>query len=104
MKEKSYFRPLGLEDRARVFFKLERGKVIHFMVQYETFIEGKWFPIVRYDTAHRFVHVDFLSSTGQKKKIKILINDYGDALTFSIHDIDKNWEKYKQNYLEGLKK
>lgn len=46
------------KNAARVRFLVERDRVTEFVVQLECFIEGKWIPIVRYDTAHGFAHRD----------------------------------------------
>ncbi|WP_420886781.1 DUF7718 family protein [Candidatus Kuenenia stuttgartensis] len=37
----------------------ERGKIVFFRVPYKTRINDKWCPVVRYDTAHGFVHKRF---------------------------------------------
>lgn len=71
------------------------------MVQYETFIERKWHPVIRYDTAHGFPHVDKIHPDGTVEKISLLTKDLGEALTFADQDIDENWDRYKQQYLMG---
>jgi len=72
------------------------------MVQYEAFIQGKWIPIVRYDTAHGFAHKDVFKPDGKVEKIFLGVLDWDDALTFADRDIDENWEKYKHQYLREL--
>jgi hypothetical protein len=35
-----------------------------FIVQYETKVDGKWLPVVRYDTKYGFVHRDLPDKKG----------------------------------------
>jgi len=60
--EKSYLVRLGESDsdRYRLYCLTDKGRVTIFRVQYEAFIEGEWWPIVRYDTAHGFPHRDLI--------------------------------------------
>jgi len=37
------------EDRLRVRINVGKGKVVDVVVQYESKIKEKWYPIVRYD-------------------------------------------------------
>lgn len=48
--------------RARI--ATERGQVIEFMMQYETWINGEWRPVVRCDSAHGQAHRDLLDPRG----------------------------------------
>ena len=70
------------------------------MVQYETFVEGEWLSVIRYDTAHGFPHLDRIRADGTLEKISLLTMDLGEALTFADQDIDENWEQYKEAYLK----
>ena len=45
-----------------------KGQVIDFAIQYETFIDGEWFPVVRYDTSHGFAHRDIMNIRAEKGK------------------------------------
>ncbi len=101
MKTTRYVYLLTFNDRKRHEHVVERGRVMKFMVQYETFVEGVWRPVVRYDTAHGFPHVDKIHSDGTVEKISLLTNDLGEALTFADQDIDENWERYKEAYMRG---
>ena len=101
MKTTRYVYLLTLNDRKRHEHVVDRGRVIRFVVQYETFVEGEWQPVIRYDTAHGFPHVDKIRADGTTEKIPPLTNDLGEALTFADKDIDENWEGYKQAYLTG---
>ena len=101
MKVTRYVYLLTLHDRKRHEHVTERGRVIRFVVQYETFIEGEWRPVIRYDTAHGFPHVDRIRPDGTVEKIPLLTKDLEEALTFADQDIDENWERYKAAFVKG---
>jgi hypothetical protein len=92
---------LTLNDRKRHEHVVDQGRVIQFVVQYETFIEGQWYPVLRYDTVHGFPHVDRIRANGTVEKVSLLTTDLGEALTFADQDIDEHWERYKEQYLTG---
>jgi hypothetical protein len=100
MKVTRYAYLLTLNDRKRHEHVTDQGNVMQFMVQYETYVEGEWLPVVRYDTAHGFPHVDRIRADGTVEKIPLLTGDLGEALTFADQDIDENWERYKEAYLK----
>ncbi len=68
--------------------------MIRFVVQYETFVEGQWRPVIRYDTAHGFPHIDSIQANSTVEKSALLTRDLGEALTFADQDIDEHWEQY----------
>lgn len=104
MKVTRYVYLLTLNDRRRHEHATERGKVIRFMVQHETFIEGQWRPAIRYDTAHGFPRVDRIKPDGTVEKIPLLTKDLGEALTLADQDIEENWERYKEVYVSGRRR
>src|SRR5215207_7151336 len=75
----------------RVRFTDQRGRIITFTVQYEPFIEGRFRPTVRYDTAHSRPHRDTLDWHGRPiRGSKDWLPDSMDAndpLTFAINDL-----------------
>jgi len=94
------FSPLNALGHYHLRFK---GQIIEFSVQYETLIDRKWLPVVRYDTAHGFAHRDLINIKGQKHKTPLFITDKNDALTFAGNDIKDNWQIYKERFLEEAK-
>lgn len=104
MARKKYLRPLDEANRIRVMFETQRGRVIKFATQYEAMIGSDWRAIVRYDTAHGYFHQDILSPDGTQKKKIINMGDFGSALSYAQEDLLKNWEFYKESYLEKMKK
>jgi len=91
-------------EKLRLRIKTDSGKVVDIVVQYESFINGKWTPIVRYDCAHGFFHRDLLYPKEQKEKQSINITPLESALTYAEQDIKDRWEFYKERYLKKLKK
>jgi len=75
MRTVRYVYLLTLNDRKRHQHVIDRGRVIQFVVQYETFVEGEWRPVIRYDTAHGFPHVDRIRSDGTVEKVALLMPD-----------------------------
>lgn len=106
MKEISFLLELSPHgnDRLRVEALKEEGKILSFLVQYESYIEGKWRPIVRYDTAHSFAHRDILHPDGSKSKQPLFFQSYNEAFTFAIQDLKLNWKIYESRYTEDMKK
>ena len=94
MKQRAFIRYFDLENRARVSFQVDRGKIRRFVVQYETFSEAAWRPIIRYDTAHGFAHADLFHSKGKPTKTPLPKGDFNEALTLAQEDINRNWERY----------
>jgi hypothetical protein len=100
-KNIEYIIRIGHDDRYRHLHIQERGEILFFRVQYETRINGIWYPVVRYDTAHGFAHRDLLNIKGEVSKTPLFNQDYNDALTFTENDLKSNWEYYKKRFLEG---
>lgn len=99
-KEVEYVIRIGSSDRYRHSHISAREKIVFFRVQYETKINNVWYPVVRYDTAHGFVHRDLLDIKGRAVKTPLFNQDYNDALTFAESDLKSNWEYYKKRFLE----
>lgn len=104
MPKKKYVFMLTDKDRKRHEHITEKSKVSGFVIQYEIFLEGKWMPVVRYDTAHGYVHRDLINPDGSKEKIFMGLTDLNEALTLADKDINENWERYKERYLRRIKK
>ena len=104
MADKSFFKYLNDLETERLRFKIitSKRKVIDIIVQYETLINEKWVPVVRYDCAHGFFHRDTLLPGGKQEKMAIAINDLNIALGYAEQDFKDNWEKYKEGYLKKL--
>lgn len=106
MKEISYqkFIDNDEQDKLRIKIRTEKGKVTDIVVQYESYLNNKWTPIVRYDCAHGFFHRDLLFPKGEKEKQTISISALEDALNYAEQDIKDRWEFYKERYIKKLKR
>lgn len=92
------------ENALRVRFQLSNGIVTHFVVQLECLIDGEWTPVIRYDTAHGFAHMDKLHPSQPAEKIELETQDYNKALTVAMDDLSKNWMVYHKRYIRWKKK
>ncbi len=91
-------------ERIRIRISVVQGKVVDVVVQYETFITGKWHPIVRYDCTHGFFHRDVLYPNKETDKQVIEFDKLETALSYAEQDLKDRWEFYKSRYLKKLKK
>ena len=105
MKQIAYELFLDEDDleKLRIRIHTNKGQVIDVVVQYESLIENKWTPIVRYDCAHGFFHRDELYP-GLKEKQVISITSLKDAVNYAEQDIKDRWQFYKERYLKKLNK
>lgn len=92
---------LSREDRYRHLHVRVKGRIVFFRIQLETLIGEKWMPVVRYDSAHGFVHRDLLDKRGHVIKTPLFNQDLNDALTFAENDLKTNWLSYRERFLEG---
>ncbi len=91
-------------NRYRHYHISERGVVTAFTIQYEAEIDGTWFEIVRYDTAHGRPHKDVLHPDGAESKEEFLNYTNAEVLTFGQNDIRKNWKQYRERYEKEMRK
>ena len=104
MGETSFVTLLTPDDRIRHHHFSVRGRVRAFTIQYEAFILSKWHPVIRYDTAHGFSHLDRMHPDGSVEKVPLLYWNYDEALTFAQYDIKSNWEWYRERYEKEMRK
>jgi len=103
MIKKTYIYMLSDRDRKRHEHTIDKGRVIGFVVQYEVLIKNEWRPVVRYDTAHGFVHKDLINPDGSKEKILLGTADLNEALSLADKDVNENWERYKDRYFRRIR-
>lgn len=106
MKQKEFESYLDNEkqERLRVRLEIENGELTDVVFQYESFINGKWNPIVRYDCAHGFFHRDIIKPNGDQEKQSIEIPNLKDAAKYAEQDLKDRWEWYREKYIKQLKK
>jgi hypothetical protein len=92
------------QNRIRVHLITEKGDLTDIMYQFETFFDGKWIAIVRYDCAHGFFHRDVLLPNGDKEKHSIEMDSLKSASKYAEQDLKDRWEWYRERYIKKLKK
>ena len=95
-----YVIPLGENARKRHIHKTDKGKVIDLIVQLKVFVDSQWEVVIRYDFAHKFVHIDRYYLSGRKVKKEFHLKR-SEALTLADEDIKENWKAYQKAFLEG---
>ena len=92
----------GGDGEVRIRLDIDRGKVTAFTVQLEVYVEDRWYPVVRYDSAHGHPHRDLLDRDGRvidkfwldpTKSIK-------DIVAQAERDLDDNAAAYRAAFLE----
>lgn len=86
------------ENRYRHRHVWKHGKIVEFRIQYEAFIAGRWYPVVRYDSAHGEPHRDTLHPHAEQTRE--MYPDYTniEVLTIGQRDIMENWPRYRAEY------
>ena len=103
MSYKSFYILLtAFQDRIRIEIRTEKGRVKSFTVQYEFLLSGKWTPVVRYDTAHGYFHIDILHAGKKRDKVKLRTRNLEEALNYAIADLKLKWDYYKEKYLKEV--
>ena len=69
-------------------------------MQLEVLVKDKWFPVVRYDTAHGFAHKHLFHYREKPEQIPLFTHNYAEALDFADADIKTNWELYRERFLK----
>lgn len=100
MPETRYALPVWTDARIRHYHRTEAGKVVQFAIQLEVEVEGSWRPVIRYDTAHGYAHVDRFNLERKRRKQRLNL-DVAEALTRGERDIKQNWSLYRERFLKG---
>ena len=90
-------------DRYRHYHKLERRAIKEFTIQYEAEINGKWYEIVRYDTAHGRPHKDVLHPNGTETKEEFRYYSNAEVLSYGQNDIRKNWKRHRTQFEKEMR-
>ena len=102
MRTVEFRRLLDYDNALRVMFETERGQILRFAVQLECqFAEdGERFPVVRYDTAHGYAHLDIIHLTNKEEKTEMPVQNYNEALTIAMNDIVEKRYGYRWRFEE----
>ncbi len=104
MAEIEYDQALGGGNYLRFRIVTEKPReVADFTVQYEVVIDGKTYPVVRYDCAHGFAHRDTLDHEGHNHdKWPLGALSYKEALQYAIRDLRANWRQYREDFVRRM--
>ncbi|MBU1367773.1 MAG: hypothetical protein KKE55_07365 [Candidatus Omnitrophica bacterium] len=103
LTERKYINYLGIDCRRRHYHRRIGKWITEFSVQLEIWYRNRWWPILRYDTAHGFAHKDLISASGKVRKTTLdSIQNLSDTLTFALNDIKSNWELYQEQFLKEV--
>lgn len=94
---------LSSDCRRRHNHTHSKNKIISFSAQLEILYKNKWYPVIRYDTAHGFAHRDFIHPDGKVDKTPLFLQDYNETLIFAENDIKNNWELYREKFLKEVR-
>ena len=100
MSEREYVLPLDMGVQVRCAHRIEKGRVVGFMVQLEVKEASRWEHVIRYDTAHGFAHCDRYRKDGAVIKTEVHLQ-FNEARTFAEADIRKRWRMYVKAYRGG---
>jgi len=98
---------LDHENRLRVRVSMNRRSGIEvFTVQLECLIDGRWQPVVRYDSAHGQAHIDLIDPKGvEYEKIWLgYFAPYNAAFTRAIDELKETYQDHRARYLRQLEK
>jgi hypothetical protein len=92
------------QDRLRIKFVVEHGKVSSIdLVHYEAELSGHWWPVVRYDMAHGYLHRDVMTPEGTiAEKHEVPYKKLGEALTIAIDELHRQWSFYRRQCEEWM--
>jgi len=90
--------------RYRHYHVSDGSQIVEFRIQFEALINGTWYAVVRYDTAHGRPHRDILHPNGDQTKEWFEGYSVADVLTIGQRDILKNWSAYRSQFLKEIEK
>jgi hypothetical protein len=95
--------PLSLDDVLEVHLVLDGSNLKGFSVQYKAYIEGKWRRVIRYDTAHGFLHVhrSWRNEKNHDTVPQVEGLPYSSVFPWVEKDIKQNWARYRR-YIEKI--
>ena len=77
----------------RITKGVEANKIIKFSLNLSSIIKEKAYPVIRYDNAHGYTHIDRYWT---RKKEKIMNISMEDVIQMARKDIVDNWEEYRR--------
>ena len=101
-RELQSFRSLTPTDVIRLRLKIDRGQLLAYTVQLETYVDERWWPVARYDSAHGQHHRDLLDWDGRVID-KFWLDptmDNKEAVRRAQQELEENGAAYVAAFLE----
>jgi hypothetical protein len=95
-----YTQLLSEEDKIKIKFTTQKGKVVSFVVQYHAKINGRWRSIMRADNCHGSAHQHVYHLHTKEYKV-LLAKSNSAAFNEAKRHILKNFFKIKENFLNN---
>lgn len=86
-------------DRIVVVWRVNKGIVTSFAVQYDTRMDKVWVEVSRVDTCHGSAHRHLFNPSGKETRIAFHCNNYSQGFTEAKKFITENFECLRDNYL-----
>jgi hypothetical protein len=88
-----------MNTQSCIYFEVEKGQVINFVVKLYSIIENKKYEILRFDSGHNHPHKDILNKDGQViRKVWFRHLSNNEVLTKALFDIRNNFEKHIERF------
>lgn len=100
-----WFNDLDHETRIRTQMLTNAiGEVVMFTLQLELSVEDRWYPVVRYDTAHAEAHIDFLDPRGvtYDKDWLGVHAPFNSVFTLAEDELKDSVEEHRERFLRQL--
>jgi hypothetical protein len=90
---------LAINTQIYVYFEIEKGQVINFVVKLSSMFEKVKYEIFRFDSGHNYPHKDILNKDDQViRKVWFKHHTNNEILTKSILDIKKNFGRHIERF------
>lgn len=103
MKSVDYTYLITEEDKLRIMFSKQKGKVTYFIVQYSALINSRWRSIMRIDTCHGYAHKHTFHLRDKEYIIDLTSkgDDLNEIFTQSTNFVKNNFSRIKSNFLSN---
>src|SRR5688572_3133582 len=103
VSEKTWLVTLPVDHVRIRCFRRNRGKaVVSYAAQLELWVGEEWKPIIRYDNAHGFCHIDVIHADGRQEKRLDPREDSNAAFTRGISDLSENWPTHVARFMKEV--
>jgi hypothetical protein len=105
VRTRQFFKTLNTDgDVMRVSFLSDRGEVVRYVVQFEVYVEGRYYLVVSYDSAHDYPHRDVLDWEGHVvDKVWLTPTEDAQALNAAIDAVSREWPTFREEFLRRRK-